>query len=919
MGIPKTHEYIKKQEFLKKLEECLPKDILYEEISVPKEYTIESRSRNHFYFVFFKKDTIPSELDLKWQSGAAIALIKIKNSSISARRGLLHILTHNKYFKAPLILSTNYSELVTMSIKKDKSTYEVNEFSDLEPLVKHISNLITGKYVSELNRVDLNALLDLFQDIIIEISALFTNKALEELEQKEFLYLQKLDIEVIRTKEDREIYQDSLLFTSAYILLVQLLFHRTLQEKAPQLDLTPLKEINQLSDLKNHFNEVLEINYESIFALDIIKLLKSNSNTITLINLVLEIFKDFQIEDVRSDLLGFLLQRLMPFNYRKKIAAYYTKIKPAQFLANLAIDSAYQSIYDPACGPGGLLTASYRRKKALDPEINHQGILNEIYGSDISSLSCLLATINLSLQAPANLTAKCNIILSDVFELTHTKNSLDIVETRKKDTTAVVNGYKLPKVDVVIGNPPFTRGDRMSIDYKTYLTTKMHNLGITNQGIINQKHLGLHGYFLLDVKRHLKPKGTFAYILPYSVLYTASFEPVMNYVRKHFGIQYIIKSDVEAAFSDSAFEEIMLIGKRKYQGPIKVVILQKPLDEMGFEEIDQLANKITHIDVSKKQPDFRIMFLSQSELDDQKWTTFFYSEEYLKFWIKLKNATLPLQQFGETIRGNRVAPIDLYGLPNKNWDIKNITKTSVEVQNRISKTVMSFPLENLFRSMKRYNEMANHPAMLPPDTPHTFYVKFKPQSEVFKKWQQLNRPQLKKYQYPPIKRLTHLVIPQKIGLNTTRAIAFYSQTLLHVGDGFMSIMMDSEMSFWTFSFLTSSFGLFNILTIRRVISGLFCQILGPDMKYLRIPNFSEVSKSLKQEIRKYTEQIGSIPVKNRPTFLDALKKAKFDKNDSLYLLDVAFAKLMGLDTKLDLLYDVLIAELETGEDLTSKP
>ncbi len=910
MGIPKTNEYTKKQEFLKKLEECLPKDILYEEISAPKEYTIESRSRDHFYIVFFKKDTILSGLELKWQSGAAIALIKFKNPNISARRGLLHILAHNNYFEAPLIFSTNYSELVTISVMKDNPIYEVNEFSDIETLVKHISVLITSKYVSEPNRVDLNALLDLFQDIVVEISALFTNNALEKLKQTEFLYTQKLDTDVIRTKEDRELYQDSLLFTSAYILLIQLLFHRTLQKKAPQLGLKPLKEINHLSNLKNHFNEVLEINYESIFALDVIKLLKSNLNTITLINLVLKIFKDFQIENIRSDLLGFLLQRLMPFNYRKKIAAFYTKIKPAHFLANLAIDSAHQSIYDPACGPGGLLTASYRRKKSLDPQIGHKKILNEIYGSDISPFACLLATVNLTLQAPAELTAKCNIILSDVFELTHTKSLLDMVETGKEDTTAAVKSYKFPKVDVVIGNPPFTRGDRMSTDYKTYLTAKMHNLGIRSQGVINQKHLGLHGYFLLDVKRYLKPKGTFAYILPYSVLYTASFEPVFNYVREHFGIQYIIKSDVEAAFSDSAFEEIMLIGKRNYQGPIKIVILQKPLDELSFEEIDQLANKITHINVSKKQPHFRIMFLDQSELDDQKWTTFFHSEEFVKFWMELKNATLPLQQVGKTIRGNRVAPIDLYGLPNKNWDITNITKTSVKVQDRINKTVMSFPLEDLFRSMKRYNEMAKYSAIVPPDAPNTFYVKFKSQSEVFNKWQRLNRPQLKKHQYPPIKRLAHLVIPQKIGLNTTRSIAFYSQTPLHVGDGFMSIMMDAEMSFWVFCFLTSSFGLFNILTIRRVISGLFCQILGPDMKYLRIPNFFKAPESLKQEIRKYTEQIGRVPVKSRPTFLDALKKAKIDKNDPLYLLDVAFVKLMGLDKELDLFYDILIAELE---------
>ena len=74
----------------------------------------------------------------------------------------------------------------------------------------------------------------------------------------------------------------------------------------------------------------------------------------------------------------------------------------------------------------------------------------------------------------------------------------------------------------------------------------------------------------------------FAFILPYSVLYTESFEPILREIRVTFGFIMIVKSEKDIAFSDSSFEEIILIAKQNYVGNLKIVHLIESLEEKSF-------------------------------------------------------------------------------------------------------------------------------------------------------------------------------------------------------------------------------------------------------------------------------------------------------------------------------------------------
>ncbi|MFW9856142.1 MAG: class I SAM-dependent DNA methyltransferase [Candidatus Thorarchaeota archaeon] len=697
----------------------------------------------------------------------------------------------------------------------------------------------------------------------------------------------------------------------AHLLIAQILCYLILQERSPQLGLERLSQIESISDLKALFSRIFEGNDIELFSIPTVSALKNLQITLDLVNLIIKVLDRYKTYVAEQDFIGFSLQRSFPSSYRKALAAYYTSIPASRFLANLAIEKASDTIFDPACGTGGLLVASYQRRKQIDPTFPEQSILRNTFGTDISPLACLFASMNLSIQTALNMTDRARIVCRDVFEINGNRTLGSYFNPTIKGSD---QGERPQKFNVLIGNPPFTQGDRLDSRYKEHLYTWFENRGFSTNKLIDKKHLGLHGYFLLATSYFLKPGGTVAFILPFSIFYTESTAPIVQYLFRTFNIEYLVKSDVEPAFSDSSFEEIILIGRKNYDGPIKILILQESLAARSSDEIDNLTNTIKCAVSDGDFEGFRLLTVSKKEFRVNRWTVFFRSYDFVRLWRKIKMKTSPITDCAEIVRGNRVAPIRLFSLPNKIWEIVSATPTGINIQTRKGgQKGFRFPQTDVVRSMKRYNEMAEYPNLIPEGTPQTYYIRVNQSSNIFNDWLKLNDVDPRAHSfilYPPIDRSTHLAIPQKIGWNTTKTIAFYSRKPLHVGDGFMSIKMDPQKSFWYFCYLTSSFGIFNTLALWRPISGNYGQILGPDMEFFRFMDFSNVSLANKKTLTELVQFASQNPVKERPTFLKILESIQKDPINPLYQIDLIIAEILGLDSKfVDGLHSVLITEL----------
>lgn len=767
---------------------------------------------------------------------------------------------------------------------------------------------------------DVDNLLLLLDKINQEFSKIFND--IDEKDLKIFVnaYIGSFNLGKVNNEYNKKEYLKSLANLTTYIFLIQLTFYQTLSIQSPHLNLPYLNSSKNVSEIQKKIELASKLNKENILKINIVSLLKEDEMTLNRINFVLKCLDTLLFLDNQLDLVSFVIQRLIPIAYRKTISAFYTNPKSARLLANLAIDCSTISVMDPACGIGGVLTAVFERIVNIDHNLLPNNILENIYGSDIFPLAITLAKMNLFIHSHGESIPENHLIYSDIFDLEFSDivpKTSEISEYKCLQATSIpkpIVNQTFPRVDLLIGNPPFTKGDRMSSDYKNYLIKQIKRRYKYSdkdlRRLVNKKQLGLHGYFLLDVLRYLKMNGSFAYILPYSTVYTESFEPIINELRKKIGFFFIIKSTNDVAFSDSHFEEIILIGKINYRGPIKIVNLLQPLKNKSLQEIDLLSEEIKNINHTSSSKDFSLRILPQDIFDKEKMTIYFFSEQFQELWNILKLHTLPIKNLAnDLIRGNRVSPINFYGIPNKHWKIIEITEKYVKIQHKINLLILELSKKILRPTIKRYNEMAIYPSLLTKNLLQTYYIIPDEEDESYLKWKETNFTELHQAKgiHPPIVRYAHLAIPQKITWNSTKVLAVYSEEPIHIGDGFMAIIMDKNVSFWTYCFLQSSYGIFALKPLHRVISGSFGQILGPDLKFLRIPDFSVINKNKLEKIQDIVKKLGKIAINEKPTFMDAILEAKQNHQSLLYQLDYELTKCMGLeDNILDLLYDELL-------------
>ena len=178
---------------------------------------------------------------------------------------------------------------------------------DVNLVVKAISESINS-IKSTLKRLNANALANLM-DLITGKLDLFM--ALSELK-----------------KEDE--VQDMVLNLISYLLVNQMLFYHVFSKKSGGLP--ELKELDTLNSLKLQFKNITNIDYKSIYQIDIISRLPENNNILNSLNEIIAVFQLVKPELVENDLIGRLFHDLLPYETRKILAAFYTNPISADIL-----------------------------------------------------------------------------------------------------------------------------------------------------------------------------------------------------------------------------------------------------------------------------------------------------------------------------------------------------------------------------------------------------------------------------------------------------------------------------------------------------------------------------------------------------------------------------------------------------------
>lgn len=501
---------------------------------------------------------------------------------------------------------------------------------------------------------------------------------------------------------------------AAYLLVNKILFYAALQEK---FNLEPLDVPKSLrsgerlqKELQFFFNEVLKIDYETIFTTDFIDQIAFPEDTEAINsvkNLISEINR-YRISEIGYDVLGSIFENLIPERERHKLGQYFTNANVVDLILKFCIQGENDIILDPACGAGTFLVRAYQHKKIVNPRLTHEKILPALWGVDISKFASHLTTINLAVRDLGIKENYPRTIHSDFFELTPKsigfKKPVSFKGLGKEEKE-----FEQPEAfDAVVGNPPYTRQeemeDLMEVGYKEELIEKALSVGderIANIG----KRAGIHVYFFTHGYKFLREGGRFGFIVSNSWLDVDYGKGLQEFFLRNYRIIAVIESNVERWFADADINTcIVILSKcndknKRDTNIVRFVQLKKRLENLipiagkewndevnRIREIDKLVKQILFHEEYYENDEIRIYPKLQSELWNEgfdkkekqyvgsKWGKYLRAPEiFFKIIEKCKDKLVPLKEIADVRFGIKTGANEFFYLTEeeiKHWGIE---------------------------------------------------------------------------------------------------------------------------------------------------------------------------------------------------------------------------------------------------------
>ena len=488
---------------------------------------------------------------------------------------------------------------------------------------------------------------------------------------------------------------------TAYLLVNKILFYNVLQAKRPsELPLLKipeglLKGAQLQKILQSFFDEVLKIDYETIYTTDFIDTVAfpDDKEVIKEIEDLVKVLRQYDFSKLR-DIIGPIFERLIPTDERHNLGQYFTNPDVVDIILRFCLKQDDGKILDPACGAGTFLVRAYQHKKLWNQRLSHEGILDTLWGNDIAKFPAHLSTINLAIRDLGVDKNYPNILQEDFFNLLSTEGGFELPEKWRK-TRAKTLGVKEREVtyprwfDCIVGNPPYTRQEEMPEiapkvkEYKKRLIDKALK-DIKGKRIAEiSKRAGIHAYFFVHGMKFLRDGGRFGFIVSNSWLDVDYGKGLQEFFLNNYRIIAIIESKVERWFEQADVNTCIVIlekckdKKERDENLVRFVYLFNRLDyfipqaqEMWQEqierldEIDKLKKTIMAHSGLYQNEELRILPKSQAELWEEgfdkeagkyvgaKWGKYLRAPEiFFKILEKGKSKLVPLKEIAEVRRG----------------------------------------------------------------------------------------------------------------------------------------------------------------------------------------------------------------------------------------------------------------------------
>jgi type I restriction-modification system DNA methylase subunit len=440
---------------------------------------------------------------------------------------------------------------------------------------------------------------------------------------------------------------------AAYLLINKILFYNVLRSRNPILKSLSLEHVmygeEAEEELRKYFQSGANMGYGVIFASDFLEKVPIPDEALpTLKSLVNELNK-YDFSKIGYDIIGKIFEKLIPKDERHVLGQYFTSNDVVDVILGFCVRDANPKVLDPACGSGTFLVRAYVRKRHLAKREGilkeHDDLLKEIWGVDISKFPATLSIMNLiirDLEAEENIP---KIFCRDFFSLEPGRKEklFEFSEDYKKmKKMEEYSEFELPQFDAIVANPPYTRQEEMEDVMEEGYKERLRALMKQYLGINIGKRSSIYAYFLLYPYIFLKDGGRMGQITSNSWLDVDYGKYLQEFFLKHYKIVAIIESKVERWFEDADVNTAITILEKcsdeeeRNNNLVKFVQIKVPLrqlipevledvseeekwreEEIRWKAIEELVNLIEKVKETYEDDKIRIYVKRQIELLDE--------------------------------------------------------------------------------------------------------------------------------------------------------------------------------------------------------------------------------------------------------------------------------------------------------------
>lgn len=388
-----------------------------------------------------------------------------------------------------------------------------------------------------------------------------------------------------------------------YNLIGKTIFYLTLCENlSGELEPITFDENESGKDLLNsYFDKAKKIDYQAIFRPYFTDSIEYSVLIDKAIYALLEVLTTFDFKVLPTEVIGHILENLVPDDEKQKFGQYFTNEVLAKLVAFPVVKTNKDVLFDPTCGTSTFLSSFYEILQALGTK-EHEELLRQIWGNDVSHFPAILSVINLYKQ---NVIATNNfprVMRNDFFNL---EVGEKVVFPDSHDHNKHID-VPIPTFDGIASNFPFIQQEDIPNEKLSAFFREQFQSG--QQAFLKDKTFKINErsdyftYCIYNADKFLKPDGCLSAITSNAWLGKEYGFQFKKFLLDNFHIRYVVKSNAEHWFKDSQVSTIyFVLDKMQSCEPTRFITLNRKLSELFVaesksEQIQQIEDFYSDID-----------------------------------------------------------------------------------------------------------------------------------------------------------------------------------------------------------------------------------------------------------------------------------------------------------------------------------